>query len=148
MKAKQSEAKSLLSGMFTAQKAFFAEWNQYYADFDAVGYGLDGDVGYVVGFTNGGINGPGTHPNPRFRNRAGTVFQAQRYCNALPNCNITKARAGAGNLPPGSVVTGGAVPTFDFGAAANIDNDATFDRWRIDENRTLLQQAAWDDIRN
>ena len=30
MKAKRAEAKGLLSGMYTAQKAFFAEWNQYY----------------------------------------------------------------------------------------------------------------------
>lgn len=148
MKAKQSEAKSLLSGMFTAQKAFFAEWNQYYSDFDAVGYGLDGNLGYIVGFTNNAVNGPATHPNPRYRNRPGSTINAVTYCTR-PECDVSKARAGgAGNLPPNSRVFAGANPRFVFGAAANIDNDPNIDRWQIDATRALTQQAAWDDITN
>ena len=47
MKARRSEVKSLLTSMYAAQKAFYAEWDQYYADFDVVGFSLAGDQGYV-----------------------------------------------------------------------------------------------------
>lgn len=148
MKAKQSEAKALLSGMFTSQKAFFAEWNQYYADFNAVGFGLNGDLGYMVGFNNGGINGPATHPVQAYRNAA-QVFHAQRYCNDTGECTVSKARSGGtGNIPPNSRVIGGGNPRFIFGAVANIDSDPAFDRWQINENRQLSQNAGWDDITN
>ena len=40
MKARRSEVKSLLTSMYAAQKAFYAEWDLYYPDFDVVGFSL------------------------------------------------------------------------------------------------------------
>lgn len=144
MKAKQSEVKALLSGMYTAQKAFYAEWNQYYADFNAVGYGLDGNLGYYVAFATQGVNGPSTHPNPIYR-RGPRVFNATSFCNTRvngqPQCNISKART---RTPVGG--TTARISTFAFGGSANIDNDATLDQWRIDQNRQFTQVR--DDIAN
>jgi len=44
-RAKQSSAKTELAGMYTAQKAFFTEYNQYHGHLPAIGYvpeGIDG----------------------------------------------------------------------------------------------------------
>ncbi len=43
-KAKQSEAKTNLSSLFTTMKTFQAEWNQYYGDFRALGYDQSGTI--------------------------------------------------------------------------------------------------------
>ena len=138
MKAKRSEAKSLLGGMYTSQKAFFAEWTQYYADFNAVGYGLDGDLGYYVGFkTAGSVVGPATHPNATYKGVAPTVRDATTYC-ASKGCTVTKA--GSTALPASTVGAG----TFIFGAVANLDSDTNLDEWTINELRQL--SLVKDDI--
>lgn len=147
MKAKQSEAKSLLTGMYTAQKAFYAEWSQYYADFNAVGYGLEGNLGYFVGFRSGGVNGPANHPNPTYRNRAGSVFHAGLFCGA--NCNFANSKSNASHLPGTAVVSGApgtATHRFVFGAAANLDNDPRRDRWTINSSKQFEQRADWNDL--
>ena len=148
MKAKRSEAKSLLGGMYTAQKSFFAEWTRYYADFDAVGYGLDGDLGYFVGFSANGPNGPPRHPRVAFRG-APTVRHAGQYCNRNAAagggriCNTQNAQAGAGNLPAATIA--GNARRFTFGAVANLDNEVgARDQWTINELRQLT--LVTDDI--
>ena len=144
MKAKRSEAKALLGGMYTAQKAFFAEWNQYYGDFNAVGYGLDGDMGYLVGFTGAGNNGPATHPSGTYKNNPATIYHGDEstgFCNAA-DCTVSKSGATVTNLNTSAAVT--AATTFKFGAIANLDSDSTFDRWNIDEDRKL--QLVTDDM--
>lgn len=141
MKAKRSEAKSLLGGMFTAQKAFFAEWTQYYPDFDAVGYGLDGDLGYVVGFTAATPPGPAVHPNATYAGNNGVIVNADAYCGRGNVCRTNKAQAAAANLPA-AVAT---ATTFVFGAVANLDSEAaTRDQWTINELRQL--SLVTDDI--
>jgi len=142
MKAKQSEAKSLLSGMYTAQKAFFAEWTQYYGDFNAVGYGLEGDLGYLVGFTAAGPAAPLTHPNPVYAGNPALVFDAANFCGG-PTCDVSKSRAVVGNLPA-SVISATVPWTFTFGATANIDDDIAFDTWTINQVRDVAQPS--DDI--
>ncbi len=150
MKSKRSEGKSLLSGMYTAQKSFYAEWTQYYGDFDAVGYGLEGDLTYGVGFAGAGVAGPATHPFQPFRNAAAT-FNATVYCarpspgGAAQSC---RSKVGGVLMPqlvaqiPGTAVI--AAQTFRFGAATNLDNDPIFDTWEIDQDRVLFMTT--DDI--
>ena len=140
MKARQSEAKSLLSGMYTAQKAFYAEWNQYYSDFNAVGYGLSGNLGYFVSFSAAGVNGPTTHPNPAYRNSAAAVRNTTQYCLVVANgCNGANARTTRALAGTQSTLT-----TFSFGAAANLDEDVTTDDWTIDQTKSFSQLR--DDI--
>src|SRR5882672_11361809 len=50
-KARQSEAKSQLSALYSAEKAFFAEWNMYFEDFRDIGYAPEGNLRYRVGWT-------------------------------------------------------------------------------------------------
>ena len=50
-KARQSEGKAMMGGMFTAEKAFRAEWETYYGDLGAIGYSVDGQLRYDGGFS-------------------------------------------------------------------------------------------------
>src|SRR5437868_7107465 len=50
-KAKQSEAKTNLAGIFTAEKAFFGEYNTYSTDLVSVNWIPDGSPVYIYGFT-------------------------------------------------------------------------------------------------
>lgn len=146
MKAKQSEVKTLLSSMYTSQKAFFAEWNQYYADFNAVGYGLDGNLGYYVGFSAAGIAGPATHPNTAYNNAAAPVFNAALFCtNASVNttCDVSKART---TVLPTAVTD--ATGLFTFAGSSNLDSDSTIDQWTINQNKVFAQNPLFDDIAN
>ena len=49
-KAQQSGAKSALSGIFTAERTFTAEWNFGATDFDQIGYDQEGSDLYNVGW--------------------------------------------------------------------------------------------------
>lgn len=138
MKARQSEVKSLLSGMYTAQKAFYAEWNQYYDDFNAVGYGVAGELGYNVGFT-AGIKGPTTHPSSTYKNKNASTRDAKKFCKVKKNgCGISKSKVT--NLPTAKLVAN----EFDFGGRANLDDDTDLDDWLINEKKQFDQKA--DDI--
>ncbi len=141
MKARQSEAKSLLSAMYTAQKSFYSEWNQYYGDFNAVGYGLKGDLGYHVGFGSAGLLGPKIHPSTTYRERPPVVRLASVFCsnNSEAGCTVIKAKTVA--TIAGTEATEN---KFLFGAAANLDADAALDRWTVNENKIFQQQE--DDI--
>ena len=141
MRARQSEVKSLLSSMYTSQKAFFAEWNQFYGDFNAVAYGLNGNLGYRVSFGSSNVNGPATHPNTTYRNAAPAVVNSTAFCSLATNgCNDLQAKA-AGIDTVGVNTT---LTTFRFGGAANLDDDPANDTWSIDHNKTFTQST--DDI--
>ncbi len=47
-KAKQSEAKGMLSGYYSAAKASFAEFGTYPGNFVAVGFAPEGQIGYRI----------------------------------------------------------------------------------------------------
>ena len=49
-KAKQSEAKGNLSGLYSAEKAFYAEWNQYQGNLPDIGFVPEGRLTYNLGF--------------------------------------------------------------------------------------------------
>lgn len=151
MRAKQSEVKTLLSSMYTSQRAFFAEWNQYYGDFNAVGYGLSGDLGYFMAFAGAGASGPAVHPNATYRNAAPAVVNATQFCGALTagatgvsgagGCTTDKARS-----TTAIGITSAQLNTFTFGGVANLDSDGTEDQWIINELKSFTQRV--DDIAN
>lgn len=49
-KAHDSEAKSLLSSLFVAEKSFFSDYNFYHTSLEAIGFGSEGKHFYNVGF--------------------------------------------------------------------------------------------------
>lgn len=133
LKAKQSEAKANLGGLYTTMKTFQAEWNQYYGDFRALGYAVSGTYNYNIGFT-ANAKGPATHPELIHRG-TGTVISTVQYCK-LANSGC-KASAAVANIPASAIKNAGAVQTFKGGAGSNIDADVTLDQWNIDELKQL-----------
>lgn|GEM_PF-1655373 len=55
LRARQAEAKTQLAALFTAEKAFYAEYLRYHSVFAAVGYAPEGQVRYNVGFGSYGV---------------------------------------------------------------------------------------------
>ena len=137
IKVKRSEVKSLLSAMYMAQKAFFSEWNQYYGDFNAVGYGLEGNVGWYVGFNpSRGATGPLLHPSSQYRSRLPTIYDSITFCNQ-PGVGCTNSRAGALALTY-KRKSDIEFTWFFFTATADLDSDDVhLDWWHIDEKRDL-----------
>lgn len=149
-KAKQAEAKSNLSGLYTAMQAFSAEWNTYYNDFRALGFELTGDLNYDVGFS-AGVAGPPTHPVVAYR-AAATRIRASQLCGTAATSPCRMQNAGtvkAGNIAtfPGNVINNGATPrTFIAGADGDIDADTTRDRWQMNQSKQFTQPVGAIDL--
>jgi type IV pilus assembly protein PilA len=120
-KSKQSEAKTNLGGIFTAETSYFAEHNNF-ADLNIISWAPVGKSKY-------------------------------RY-HIGADANDLGFTTGTGSVPAGSWVMGTAggpgidntAGVFGFTAAAkgNIDTDATYDYWWIDNNRALTNSQ--DDV--
>lgn len=154
-KARQSEAKTNLSSLYTAEKAFYAEYNTFDNRFAAVGYTPEGqlryDVGFVSGVTAGLANGYNTAPAvlaTRAGTYCGTGTGFQNGCALLAGANsaavpaVTDAACGGIIAPGGSAHPAGvcstAISTFRAGAAAQIQSGlALEDRWSIDDLKVL-----------
>ncbi|MEK2644825.1 type IV pilin protein [Bdellovibrio sp. BCCA] len=156
-KARQSEAKTNLSSLYTAEKAFYAEYNVYDSRFAAIGYSPEGTMRYNIGFNANGIQaGPANGYNPTTA-PAGNIA-ANTYCGAagVMNANKCALANGATNAAPpnivaamcpavagGAPIVAGCTPngdTFQAGAGAQIQSGggAVPDYWKIDSNKTLL----------
>ncbi|MGE0763989.1 MAG: type IV pilin protein [Bdellovibrionales bacterium] len=152
-KARQAEARADLSAIYAAQKAFNAEWQQFFGDFNEIGYRPEGAFRYEHGFGAAGIVSPASYTGAIGAAAAAMAFNTlgnlgpvgmQQPCgaNILPAtitanvCGVERTYAGASMLPAlaGSVTAANA---FIATAAGNIDNDAAFDAWSIDQNKAI-----------
>ncbi len=140
-KARQSEAKSSLSALYGAEKAFRAEWQIYVADFRNLGYQPEGPLRYRHGFGAVGVNIPagyvgagaaaGAAPDANAISSSGNLIcGAGLPCTEVPGGGAAFVALAAGN-------TTAAGPTFTAEAHGEIDGDADLDRWTINENKTL-----------
>ncbi len=105
-KAKQSEAKTNLAAVFTAQTSYFSEQGVYGGTFALINWSPSGSPRYAYGLST--------------NNMANTVGAAMDGTLV----------AGCGN---------GSVTANNFSACArgNVDNDAAFDDWRINDIKAL-----------
>lgn len=146
-KARQTEAKTQLSSLYTSEKAFYAEYTAYHGMFGAVGYAPQGELRYNVGFTTitseaGPANGYNTTPVA-----PGNVRTASAYCAApgaamgATGCRMVR---GATNVNPPAVPASGTVTvtTFTAAAAARISSSSGADDvWTIDQNKILTNSV-------
>lgn len=139
-KARQSEAKTQLTGLYTAEKAFHAEWNIYYGSFNEVGYTPEGDMRYNVGFTN--VGGPANLQTAIGYPRAPSTanFNSGAYCAANGSECSNLAFVGtinSGTANVSTVVTGpGNTASFTAEAIGDIGGAAD-DDWTIDQTKNL-----------
>jgi type IV pilus assembly protein PilA len=147
-KARQSEAKTQLSSMYTAEKAFYAEYTGYHSMFGAIGYSPEGKLRYMVGMGDGGANEAGVANGYTTTPAApGNVRTSIAYCGAagamLNGCSTLN---GADNTPaagytlPATATGPGAAATFIAGAHA-IVYKSQVDEWTINQDKVLLNSA-------
>ncbi|HAG90686.1 MAG TPA: pilus assembly protein PilA [Bdellovibrionales bacterium] len=145
-KSRQSEAKANLGGLYTAQKAFYAEWNRFFTDFRHIGFAPEGVLRYHVGFSaaGGAIPANSGYTGPNCLNPA-AACPAQMFNSAI-YCPITAGLASTCTISPFAVaLSAGTVPangqSFIAQASGNVDADATVDRWTIDQGKNLINTS-------
>ena len=141
-KARQSEARSLLGGIFTAQQSFRAEWEEYTTDLVLAGFQPSGQLGYHAGFGPGVEEQSDNYDDAEARGAVAFAQDDSRNSTreaavcAAPNCDTMALRVcdePAGSLDnPG----GGADPEFTATACGNLGG-ANEDQWSIDQARLL-----------
>lgn len=142
-KSKQSEAKTNLSGIFTAQKAFFGEYNCYTTDLVSMNWAPDGSPIYAYGFAAPSTTVPAT-PIPG--------YDATRRTTIDPRVAGSKFSSAKMKTLSGRVLTDAdfqsSMPTatvtnqkFVAVAIGDVDSDGSGDEqldvWTIDEAKSL-----------
>ena len=138
-KARQTEAKTNLSSLYTSEKAFLAEFNTYTGGFQVIGFTPEGNLRYNVGFAAEGVacaslNTYGytaTCPAAIQTNSLG-------YCTANAG-RCTQLADGSGT---NGTLTGAVDPTtdtFTAAAAGRIRNSSALgsDIWTINETKNI-----------
>lgn len=133
-KSKQSEAKSQLAEIYTAERALQAEWQVYDSSFAVIGFRPTGVLNYRVGFS-ADSNIIGTVVGYTGTAHAGD-FNTSIYC---PASNATVGQCTESNfvqgLPAATIPAGGA--TFTAAAASMLRPGGTPDQWTINQSKTL-----------
>ena len=145
-KARQSEAKTMLSSIYTSEKAFYAEYSAYHTMFGAIGYSPEGRLRYNAGFggagvvataTNGYTGTPSTAP--------GNTTNTLAYCGSTGTiaagvgCTVL---AGADNSAPQALAASYVTSGTGFEAAASaIVYGALVDTWTINQSKDLQNVA-------
>lgn len=130
-KARTSEARALLGGLYSSMEAFRSEWEEYTGDFGDIGFSPSGALRYNVGF--GAI---GNVPPAPFVSGGSGVFVTTGNCGAAPLNNCTD-NSGGEALP--AAVANPAANTFTAGAAADLGGTQP-DHWTMDQQKTLVNQ--------
>lgn len=136
-KARQSEARGLLTSAFMANKAFFAEYNQYNSDFVAVGFKPEGNLKYRVTIAAAATGYPTTYPPaPRPNAMNSATYCALAVAAGGGTCTMDGSAPGA-DWQAASINNAAGNQTFNFVATGTIGGAAN-DGWNINQNKALL----------
>lgn len=137
-RARQSEARTSLSGIYMAMKSFHAEWNKYYGDFRAIGFSVDGRMLYDAGFANSG-NGILEHPVSTYRNST-DQSRIRRVCGggfSAGSCEMITPANGTTCDATGTVDMAGGFLANASGMVNTNANNTVCDQWTIDQNKQI-----------
>jgi len=118
-KARQSEAKVNLGGVFTTATSYFAENNTFSVAATALGYAPAGRVRYAIYY--GGTGAANSIVVPAAQNGISAP------CSLVAPSTVP--------LPAGATAAG--LTGFTAGAIGNIDSDSGCDEWSINDIRNL-----------
>lgn len=144
-RARQSEAKSSLSALYSAEQSFTGEWGVYSADLLQIGYGATGaNLRYKTGFS--AVCAGGTWPaNVTVQNAANI---ASTVAAVSPQATWAGGATITGLAIPATVCDNSTSPaTFtagSIGRARNSVTDATGvanDTWTINQNKVISNTA-------
>jgi type IV pilus assembly protein PilA len=141
-KAKQAEAKTSLSALFTAERAFSSEWGSFFGDFRNIGYQPVGNIRYRHGFGATGNACPGGYVGAGVAAAGAAVnFNTSVAAVCTSFCAELTTPVAPGTVTAGDVT---AASTFIAEARGDIDGDATVDTWTINEQKSIANTQ--DDI--
>lgn len=130
-KSRQAEAKTNLASLYTANKAFFAEYNTYHTSFNVIGFAPEGQLRYNVGF---GADSSVTLSEYGYTGTDSGWNDAIAFCGGAPNspCQIM-AEAKGQTLE--SIYTADA-STFLAAARGRIYKNQP-DTWSINDTKNI-----------
>ncbi len=120
----QAEAKSALAGIYSAEIAFFGEFNRY------------------SGFSEISFRVAGSRQKYTYRTQASTPAGAPAAIELL--APIGGPTPDNSSSPVASM--GGGVPGFTATATANLDNDPTYDEWHVNDAKGGLISPDVNDV--
>ena len=127
-KARQTEIKLHLSGIHTAEKAFYAEFNTYTTDFGAMGFAPEGKCRYNAGFTTADTLAR-LNPGKGYPGALNNIF---RVGGAAPNVTL---------LAEGIAFNNWAGATADDNGYKAVGGGTIYksrmDEWSIDHNKAM-----------
>ncbi len=144
-KSKQSEAKTNLKAIFTAEKSYFGEKDKYSSDFSVIGFKPEAGNRYSYGVSQGAFCNEAVAATGR-RYSAGCIGQDSAKFTAPP-AGATAEPVAAADI--GVLPNAAACPNCEFAATAvgNVDNDAEGDTWAITSalsTTTLINNCGVD----
>ncbi len=148
-KARQSEAKTNLGSLYSAEKAFSAEYVLYHTAFQAIGFSPEGKMRYNVGFGAAGAVATGIQGYNIPATVDPTLIAGRIYCTGVTTVGANGVGRAAcailngadGNPPPalaGASTTAApaAGPTFVAEASAVLVG-AAVDTWQMTNSKSL-----------
>ncbi|MNK07406.1 Fimbrial protein precursor [compost metagenome] len=144
-KARQSEAKTILSSIYTSEKAFYAEYTAYHSMFGAIGYAPEGRLRYNAGFSAAGtVAGPANGYNNPAPPAPGDQISTLAYCNGGAAATATIGASGCtvlngadGNAPVAVPGVTALTNTVFTAAAVGVVYGTASDTWTINERKDL-----------
>jgi type IV pilus assembly protein PilA len=131
-KSKQSEAQGTLTGAYTAEKAYFAEYSTYCGKWDAIGFKPEGTMNYRVSTGGDGANCAAAATN---------APQGTAGCNISSAACTPAFKSWAENAVTAQAPVNAVIPTatgFVVAASAKIClNCGRNDNWMINDYKTL-----------
>ena len=144
-KARQSEAKTNLSSLYTSEKAFYAEYTAYDNRFVAIGFSPEGQLRYNVGFAAGGTNatnanGFNTPISAADTSRISTLTYCGSGGTIVSGCTVLNGADGAVNNLTLAATNIATQTAFQGGAAARIhaSGPTTGDVWTMSDSKVLI----------
>ncbi len=137
-KARQAEAKTNISSLYTSAKSFFAEYQMYATSFNVIGAGFEGNLRYNTGFSN--AVAPAIPPYTGAP--ANGIIDTIAFCPVIvaPATVVSCVMVSSNGVPapalPGTVPA--STPTTFFGgASAFIYAAGTLDTWVITDTKAI-----------
>ncbi|XHF30429.1 prepilin-type N-terminal cleavage/methylation domain-containing protein [Corallococcus exercitus] len=130
-KSKQSEAKTNLKAIFTAQKSYFGEKDKYSTDFTVIGFDPEPANRYSYGLKTGCVGAVAATSTGRADAKVGCIGQDVAKFTTAPTAKDAIAALG---VQPG--VNSCPSCFFSANAVGNVDNDPIGDAWGITSSPT------------
>jgi type IV pilus assembly protein PilA len=136
-KARQTEAKTGLSSLYTAEKAFYGEWSQYDERFEVIGYMPEGKYFYNIGFTDATMTSSNYEASSPYTGTANGNSLA--YCSVNPTkcSNMASASSATSN----GIIDNAGLHFAATAQAVSLNPDGGNDEWNINESKVISNVA-------